>query len=112
MGSKILKFRQTLRGREFSYLCLRIVQVKFWDCFRTIRDKFLVLFTDSPERIFGTIFGQFWPVLRFGFDLGIDVFGFYGVFWYPNNSVTNRERTRGALFYVGPTFRPFCVLLS
>ena len=33
-------------------------------------------------------------MLRFGFDLGIDVFGFYGVFWYPNNPVTNREKTK------------------
>ena len=50
-------------------------------------------------------------MLRFGFDLGTDFFGFCGVFWYPNNSVTNREGTRGVLFYVGPRFRPFCVLL-
>ena len=50
-------------------------------------------------------------MLRFGFDPGTDVFGFCGVFWYPNNSVTNCEGTRGALFYVGPRFGPFCVLL-
>ena len=49
---------------------------------------------DSLDRIFGTIFEQSWPVLRFGFDPGTDVFGFYGVFWYPNNSVTNREGTK------------------
>ena len=36
--------------------------------------------------------------------------GFFGVFWYPNNSVTNRERPRGALFYVGPRLCPSCVL--
>ena len=47
-------------------------------------------------------------MLRFGFDPGTDVFGFYGVFWYPNNSVTNREGTRGAMFYVGPRFGPCC----
>ena len=50
-------------------------------------------------------------MLRFGFDLGTDVFGFCGVFLYPNNSVTNREGTRGALFYVGPRIGPFCMLL-
>ena len=50
-------------------------------------------------------------MLRFGFDPGTDVFGFFSVFWYPNNSVMNHEGTRGALFYVGPRFRPFCVLL-
>ena len=33
-------------------------------------------------------------MLRFGFDPGTDVFGFYGVFWYPNNSVMNREGTK------------------
>ena len=50
-------------------------------------------------------------MLRFGFDPRTDVFDFYGVFWYPNNSVTNHEGTRGALFYVGPRFGPFCMLL-
>ena len=50
-------------------------------------------------------------MLRFGFDPGTDVFGFCGVFWYPNNSVTKREWTRGALFYVGPRFGLFCMLL-
>ena len=48
-------------------------------------------------------------MLRFGFDPGSEVFRFCDVF--PNNSVTNREVTRGALFYVGPRFGPFCVLL-
>ena len=33
-------------------------------------------------------------MLRFGFDPGTDVFGFYGVFWYHGNSVTNREETK------------------
>ena len=50
-------------------------------------------------------------MLRFGFDPGIDVFRFCGVFWYPNNSVMNREGTRGALFFVGLRIGPFCVLL-
>ena len=31
---------------------------------------------------------------RFGFNLGTDVFGFCGVFWYHNNSVTNHEGTK------------------
>ena len=52
------------------------------------------LFSESPDRIFETIFEQSWTVLRFGFDPGIDVFGFCGVFWYHSNSVTNREGTR------------------
>ena len=30
-------------------------------------------------------------MLRFGFDLGTDVFGFCGVFRYHSNSVTNSE---------------------
>ena len=36
-------------------------------------------------------------MLRFGFDPGTDVFGFYGVFcvfWYHSNSVMNREGTK------------------
>ena len=33
-------------------------------------------------------------MLRFGFDLGTNVFGFYSVFWYHNNPVMNREGTK------------------
>ena len=39
--------------------------------------------------IFRISSGQSWTMLRFGFDPGNDVFGFCGVFWYHNNSVTN-----------------------
>ena len=63
--------------------------------------EFLELFVDSLDRIFGTIFGKSWTVLRFGFDLGTDVFGFCGVFWYPNNSVTNREETKRCPVFYG-----------
>ena len=52
---------------------------------------------DSPDRIFGTS----WTVLRFGFDPETDVFGFCGVFWYPNNSVMNREGTKRCLIFYG-----------
>ena len=41
--------------------------------------------------IFRTVFKQSWTVLRFVFYPGTDVFGFCGVFWYPNNLVRNRE---------------------
>ena len=44
--------------------------------------------------IFGTVFGQFGTWFEFGFDSGTDVFGYYDVFWYPNNSVTNCEGTK------------------
>ena len=50
-------------------------------------------------------------MLRFGFDPVTDVFQFCGVFWYHNNSVMNREGTKGALFYMDPRFEPFCMLL-
>ena len=66
----------------------------FRDCFRTVRAEFLRLFSNSPDRIFGTIFGQSRTVLRFGFDPRTDVFGFCGVFWYHSNSVANREGTK------------------
>ena len=49
------------------------------------------LFLDSPDRIFETVFMSFGTRLRFDFDPETDVFGFYGVFWYHSNSVTNRE---------------------
>ena len=44
--------------------------------------------------IVGTVFGQPGTGLRFGFDPGIDIFGFCGVFWYHSISVTNREGTK------------------
>ena len=51
---------------------------------------------DSPGRIFETVLGK-----RFGFDPGTDVFGFCGVFWYRNNSVTNREGTKRCHVFYG-----------
>ena len=33
--------------------------LNFRDFFRTVRAEFLGLFSDSQERIFGTVFGQF-----------------------------------------------------
>ena len=44
--------------------------------------------------IFGIVFGQSGIRLRFDFDFEIDVFGFYDVFWYYSNLVTNREGTK------------------
>ena len=38
---------------------------------------------------------------RFRFDPGTDVFGFCGVFWYPNDSVTNRGGTKRCLVLCG-----------
>ena len=49
------------------------------------------LFLDSPDRIFETVFMSFGTRLRFDFDPKTDVFGFYGVFWYHSNWVTNRK---------------------
>ena len=40
-------------------------------------------------------------MLRFGFDPGTDVFGFYGVFWYQGNLVMNREGTKRCLVFYG-----------
>ena len=74
--------------------CFRQSGLNFWDCFRTVRDEFSGLFSDSSDRIFGTVFGQSRTVLRFGFDPETDVFGFYGVFWFHSNSMANREGTK------------------
>ena len=85
----------------------------FWDCFRTFRAKFLGLFSDSPNKIFGTIFEQSRIVLRFGFDPGIDVCGFYGVFWYHSNLVTNREGTkRCPVLYGSEIWAILCVIVG
>ena len=71
------------------------------------------LFSNSPIRIFETIFGQSRTVLGFGFDLGTDVLGFCCVFWYHCNLLMNGKKNkwfmdvkgpRGALFYMGPRF--------
>ena len=39
--------------------------------------------------------------MRFGFDLGIDVFGLCGMFLYPNNSMMNLEGTKRCLVLCG-----------
>ena len=52
------------------------------------------MFSNSPDRIFGTVFEQSGTGLRFGFDFETDVFGFCSVFWYHSNSVTNCEGTK------------------
>ena len=72
----------------------RIVWYKFRDCFCSVWAKFSGLFVDNPDRIFGTIFGQSRTVSRFRFHSGTDVFMSCGVFWYPNNSMTNDEGTK------------------
>ena len=54
----------------------RIVQAEFRDCFRTVRVEFSGLFSNSPDKIFGTVFGQSGTGLRFDFDLGLMSSGF------------------------------------
>ena len=63
--------------------------------------EFSGLFSDSPDKIFITVFGQSGTRLRFGFDPRTDVLGFCSVFWYPNNSVTNREGAKRCLVLCG-----------
>ena len=71
------------------------------------------LFSDSSDRIFETVFGQSRTMLRFGFDLRIDVFGFCGVFWYHNNSVTNHEGTKRChVLYGSEIWAILCILLE
>ena len=51
-------------------------------------------------------------MLRFGFDPESDVFEFCGVFWYPNNLVTNREGTkRYHVFYRFKILTILCVIV-
>ena len=58
----------------------RTVRVEFRDCFQTFQVEFSRLFSDNPDRIFGTVFGQSRTEFRLGFNLKIDVFEFCGVF--------------------------------
>ena len=63
--------------------------------------------------VFRTIFGQFGTGLRFGFDPETDVFGFCGVFWYHNNSMTNREGTkRCPVLYGSEILAILCVIVE
>ena len=68
--------------------------MNFWDCFRTVRAEFFGLFSDSSDRIFGTIFGQSWTGLRFGFYPGTDVFVLCGVFLYHCNLLMNGTKKK------------------
>ena len=81
------KFQSQIFGAECRNFrdCFRTVRAEFRDYFWTVRVEFSGLFLDRPDRIFGTVFGQSKTRLRFGFDPGIDVFEFCGVFWYHSN---------------------------
>ena len=79
----------------------RTVRAEFQDCFRKVRAKFLGLFSNSSDMIFGNVFRKFRTGLRFGFDPETNVFGFSGAFWYHNNSVMNREGTKRCPFLYG-----------
>ena len=68
---------------------------------------------DSPDIIFGIIFGQSLTVLRFDFDPETDIFGFCGVFWYPNNLMMNRDGTkRCPVFYGSKILAILCVIVG
>ena len=56
---------------------------------------------DNQDRNFRIVFRQSQTMLRFGFDPETDVFRFYGVFLYHNNSVTNREGTKRCPVFYG-----------
>ena len=79
-----------------------------------VQAEFSRLFLDRSDRIFGTVFGQFRIVLRFGFNLETDVFEFC----YHSNLLMNGTKKkwfmvmkgpRGALFYMGLRFCSFIV---
>ena len=68
---------------------------------------------DSPNRIFEPVFGQSGTGLMFGFDPGIDVFGFCAVFWYYSNSMTKREGTKRCLvLYGSEIWAILCVIVG
>ena len=93
--------------------CFQIIRAKSQGCFRTVWVKISRLVSNNPDRIFETIFDQSWTVLRFGFDPGIDIFGFCGVFWYHNNSVMNREGTkRCPVLYGSAILVILCVIVE
>ena len=52
-------------------------------------------------------------MLRYNFDPETNVFGFYGLFWYHNNSVMNREETkRCPVLYGSEIWAILCVILE
>ena len=93
VGTKILAFCQTPRGREFSYLCYfypkghlmacdllrgRKFQSKIFGLSEGIFRNFSGLFSNSPGLIFGNIFGQ--SGLNFRDCFGIVRIGFSELF--------------------------------
>ena len=54
--------------------------MNFRDRFQTVRAKFSGLFSNSPDRIFRNVFMETRTMLRFGFNLGTDVFEFVEFF--------------------------------
>ena len=87
--------------------------LNFRDCFQTVPAEFSRLFSNSLDRIFGTVFGQSWTMLMVGFDPRTDVFGFYGVYWYHSNSVTNCDGTkRCSVFYGFEIWAFLCVIVK
>ena len=50
--------------------------------------------------------------LRFDFNPRTDVFEFCGVFWYHNNSITNREGTKMYVLYVYEIWAILCVIVG
>ena len=78
------------------------------------------LFSDSPDRIFRTVFEQSRIVLRYGFDPGIDVFRFCCVFWYHINLLMNGKKMvhglegtkRCPVLYEFEIWTILCVLLE
>ena len=78
------------------------------------------LFSDSPDKILGMNIANFWDWfrafrtgLRFDFNPGTNVFGFCGVFWYHNNSVTNREGAKKChILYGSEIWDILCVIVE
>ena len=86
------------------------VWAEFLDCFRTILAEFSILFLDSHDRIFETIFRQSRTVLRFGFAPETDL----RVLWcvlVSQYSVMNREGTKMCpVLYGSEIWAIFCVI--
>ena len=94
-----------MRGRKFQSQIFRAECRNFYEFSR--------LFSDSLNRILGTVFRQSGTRLRFGFDPEANVFWFWGVFWYHGNSMTNREGTRRCpVLYESEIWAILCVIVE
>ena len=68
----------------------------------------LLIYPKQVQKLLGYILGCYTEYLSRDRDV-TDVFGFYGIFWYHNKSITNREGTKRCTVLYGSKIWAFCI---